>query len=130
MDDSCGLIVVDADIGVIRLVHQVLFDWMQQSTSNLDLHAAQREMSLVCIDYISRSALASTSIDERFRVFPLLSHAVKSWVYYAGNHEDPERVREFLKMTKDFWLAALKHDGTLYVYIYISLPISLVRLDL
>lgn len=33
----------------------------------------------------------------------------------AGKEESPGRVAKFLKMTRDFWLAALKHDGTVCV---------------
>lgn len=111
--DNCrGLVVANPDSGNIRIIHHSLYQWMQETTSNLDLHAAQREIGLVCINYISECALAPVSIDEQFRVFPLLSHAVKSWAYHAGKQESPGRVAEFLKMTRDFWLAALKHDGT------------------
>ena len=113
--DNCRGLVVAADSGTLSLVHYSVYEWMQHTTSNLDLHAAQREISLVCINYISECSLAPVSIDEQFRIFPLLSYAVKSWAYHAGKQESPGRVAEFLKMTRDFWLAALKHDGTVCV---------------
>lgn len=114
--DNCrGLIEADPDSGIIRLSHFSVYESIQQTTSNFDLHAAQREIGLVCINYISKCALTSMSISEQFRVFPLLSYAVKSWAYHAGNQESPDRVAEFLKMTRDFWFAALEHDGTVCV---------------
>lgn len=114
--DNCrSLVVAYPDSRTIELVHASVYDWMQQKNSNLNLHAAQKEIGLVCINYISECALAPVSVDEQFRIFPLLSHAVKSWPYHAGKQESPSRVAEFLKMTRDFWLAALKHDGTMCV---------------
>lgn len=114
--DNCrGLAVADPDSGTIRLVHLSLYHWMQHPSSNLDLHAAQREIGLICVNYISECARAQVSIDELFRIFPLLSYAVKSWAYHAGKQESPGRVVEFLKTTRDFWLAALKHNGTVCV---------------
>ena len=55
------------------------------------------------------------SIDEQFRVFPLISYAIQAWAYHAGMHESPGRIGEFLKTTRDFWLAALKHRGIVCV---------------
>lgn len=120
--DSCGgLVVADPGSGTMRLAHFTISQWMHHktlnlhTTSNLDLNVAERKISLVCINYISTCALASMSIDEQFRVFPFMSYAVRSWAYHAGKQESPRRVAEFLKMTKDFWLAALKHDSTVCV---------------
>lgn len=114
VDNSRGLIAVTADSRTIVL-HSTVYEWMHQTTSNLDLRAAQREIGLVCINYIFTCAISSVSIEEQFRVFPFLSYAVKSWAYHVGNQESPDRVVEFLKITRDFWLLALKFDGTVCV---------------
>lgn len=111
MDNCSGLVVADPN-GTIGLIHYSFHDWMQHQTSNLNLHVAQREIGLICINYISRCARFEATIDEQFRVFPLLSHAIKSWAYHEGKQESPNRVAEFLKTIRGFWLAALKHDGT------------------
>lgn len=116
VDNSTGLIAVTADSRTIVLhLHSTVYEWMHQTTSNFDLSAAQREIGLVCINYISTCAISSVSIEEQFRVFPFLSYAVKSWAYHVGNQESPDRVVEFLKITRDFWLLALKFDGTVCV---------------
>lgn len=49
LDNCRGLVVAYPDSGSIGLVHLSVDQWMQQTTSNLDPHAAQREVSLVCI---------------------------------------------------------------------------------
>lgn len=63
--DNCrGLVVAYPDSGTIGLVHLIVYQRMQRTTSNLDPHAAQRETNLVCINYISECALDPRSIDE------------------------------------------------------------------
>ena len=85
-----GLIGVDRESGIVRLVHETTQEYFQQNLKSWN-PSAEEEIALSCLTYISFAALRhgmpeGNSERRRLRIgYPFLSYAARFW----GDHVSP-----------------------------------------
>ncbi|KAL8853769.1 MAG: hypothetical protein Q9221_001412 [Calogaya cf. arnoldii] len=87
---SGGLIMVDQQSGIVRLVHHTLQQYRADNRSKL-LHEPEAQIALVCLTYLSFNAfgsgpcVGSNALDERLRTYQFLDYASHNWGHHVSN---------------------------------------------
>ena len=99
-----GLVTVDEESGIIRLVHYTTQEYFEQTQSSW-FPRAEIEISTICITYLSFSVFESgfceshRKLENRLQQNPLYDYAAKNWGYHAraASAEVRHFVKEFLE---------------------------------
>jgi ankyrin repeat protein len=83
-----GLVVIDEEGDIIRLVHYTAQEYFEQIQTSL-FPDAQDDIAVVCITYLSFNAfetgfcLTDKEFEARLRLHPLYQYAARNWGYHA-----------------------------------------------
>lgn len=83
-----GLVTVDEESNIIRLVHYTTQEYFEQSGSRWFLDA-QTDLAITCITYLSFDTFesghcqTSEAYEERLQLHPFYSYAAENWGYHA-----------------------------------------------
>ena len=92
LDSCCGLVEVDKDSNIIRLVHFSLEEYLQSQEHNL-FQDADLTISRTCLKYLSFNSLRGMSylnrpaFDTTLRERPLLDYACFQWGRHAEQYD-------------------------------------------
>lgn len=87
---SGGLIIVDQQSGIVRLVHHTLQQYLGDNRSKL-LHEPEAEIARVCLTYLSFDAFGSGpcvesgTMDQRLETYRFLDYASRNWGHHVFN---------------------------------------------
>jgi ankyrin repeat protein len=98
-----GLVTIDEEGDVVRLVHYTTQEYFEESQSSL-FPDAQKDIAVACITYLSFNAFESgfcpkAKLEERLRLHPFYSYAAQNWGYHAraASMEVEQLTLNFLK---------------------------------
>ena len=99
-----GLVTVDEESGIIRLVHYTTQEYFEQ-TQNSWFPRAEIEISTICITYLSFSVFESgfceisSEFEDRLQQNPLYDYAARNWGHHAraASAEVEQFVKGFLE---------------------------------
>lgn len=89
---SGGLIIVDQQSGIVRLVHHTLQQYLGDNRSKL-LPEPEAEIARVCLTYLSFDAFGSgpcvesSTMDQRLETYRFLDYASRNWGYHVFNSD-------------------------------------------
>ncbi len=97
-----GLVMVDEESGIIRLVHYTTQEYLEQ-TLNSWYPGAESRIARICITYLSFSIFEAgycktdQAFEERLRSNPLYDYAAHNWGYHTKDMESSQEVVSFLE---------------------------------
>lgn len=98
-----GLVTLDHDGGIIRLVHYTTQEYFEQ-TLDASFPNAHFEIARTCVSYLSFSTFSNgecknrTKLKRRLETNPLYHYAARNWGYHAHKAADiPDEVLDFLE---------------------------------
>ncbi|AEO70713.1 uncharacterized protein THITE_2057855 [Thermothielavioides terrestris NRRL 8126] len=99
-----GLVTIDHESGIIRLVHYTTQEYFNQTRSQW-FPDAESDITKTCATYLSFTTFGSgpcrtdNGFHDRVRFNPLYAYATHNWAYHAHNaQEDCKEVIDFLRM--------------------------------
>jgi ankyrin repeat protein len=84
----CGLVTVDEESNIIRLVHYTTQEYFQRTQQDLFPHA-EAEITMICCTYLSFSVFetgycqTNNEFEHRLKVNPLYNYAAHHWGHHA-----------------------------------------------
>ncbi|RSL93028.1 hypothetical protein CDV31_014881 [Fusarium ambrosium] len=97
-----GLVTVDEDGGIIRLVHYTTQEYLEQ-TQKRWFPEAESAITTICVTYLSFSVFEAGvcttdhKFEERLRLNPFYDYAAHHWGHHAPKDKAPDEVVSFMK---------------------------------
>jgi hypothetical protein len=83
-----GLVAVDAESGILHLVHYTTHDYLKELYPDAETNIAKTCLTYLGFEIFNEPCMSATSLNERLRDFAFSSYAAKYWAEHTrGNNE-------------------------------------------